>query len=430
MFSHKRRLFLLILLMVLLVACNDDREPARAVIDRPAQVVTDQAATAFALTNAPPTAGPSPTPSPTPTPYGTATPLPGYDPDLVLATVGGRDITVAYYQARVRYERWLPLEGLKRLLDKEGPSRLLDLTLSENSRTLSLFYTLSDPDSIGVQSMDAILTDQIILREAANRDLEIEQTVFDGRMAARIGTTLGEGGKRPDDWDETYQAFLERLELYTGMSEEQFLETVRALVYYEQLRVIIGDQAELPETTVTSVTVQDAFFDSRADALDVIERLQAGEALVDIARDYGKSPSNGETQREIQRDTEGLNEELINAVFEATPGMVIGPFPSSAGWYVANILDRKLDIPNPGDLQAVKDEYFRQWILAKMDDPEYTTLLEKENGLELYRDFIPLDPLPQDVSPMMRDEFVKLPENAYEEDDPTPTAIPLGNSPR
>ncbi|CAG0947737.1 hypothetical protein ANRL1_04486 [Anaerolineae bacterium] len=359
MFSHKRPLFLLTVLLflqALLVACKDDREPARAVIDRPAQVVTDQAATAFALTNAPPTAGPSPTPSPTPTPYGTATPLPGYDPDLVLATVGGRDITVAYYQARVRYERWLPLEGLKRLLDKEGPSRLLDLTLSENSRTLSLFYTLSDPDSIGVQSMDAILTDQIILREAANRDLEIEQTVFDGRMAARIGTTLGEGGKRPDDWDATYQAFLERLRLYTGMDEAQFLETVRALVYYEQLRVAIGDQAELPETTVTSVTVQDAFFDSRADALDVIERLQAGEALVDIARDYGKSPSNGETQREIQRDTEGLDEELINAVFDATPGMVIGPFPSSAGWYVANILDRKLDIPAPGDLQAVKDE--------------------------------------------------------------------------
>ncbi|CAG0947738.1 hypothetical protein ANRL1_04487 [Anaerolineae bacterium] len=65
-----------------------------------------------------------------------------------------------------------------------------------------------------------------------------------------------------------------------------------------------------------------------------------------------------------------------------------------------------------------------------MDDSEYTSLLEKENGLELYRDFIPLDPLPQDVSPMMRDEFVKLPENAYEADDPTPTAIPLGNSPR
>ncbi len=430
MFSHKRWLILLTLLLAMLAACKSNEDPKQAVIDRPAQIVTDQAATAFALTHAPPTAGPSPTPSPTPTPYGMATPLPDYDPEMVLATVGGYEVTAAYYQARVRYERWLPLEGLKRQLDIEGPSRLMNLTLSENSRTLSLFYTLSDPDSIGVQAMDAILTDQIILREAATRDLEIEQTVFDGRMAARIGTTLGEGGKRPDDWDETYQAFLERLELYTGMSEAQFLETVRALVYYEQLRVIMGEQAELPKTTLTSVTVQDAFFDSRADALDVIERLQAGDAFLAIAQDYGKSPSNGEVQREIKRDTEGLTEELINAIFEATPGTVIGPFPSAAGWYIANIVDRKLDIPNPGDLQAAKDEYFRQWILAKLDDPEYTSVPEQENGLELYRKFIPVDPLPQDVSPMMRDEFIKLPEDAYAADDPTPTAIPLGNSPR
>lgn len=433
MVSKKRSVFFALLILVLMAlfvaACGNDEEPRQAIIERENQPATDLAGTAVALTNAPPTAGPSPTPSPTSTPYGSATPYPDYESDMVVATVGGRDITLDYYQARVRLERWLPLEGLKRLLDKEGPSEILNLTLPQNSNTLSLFYTLSDPDSVGVQSMDAILTDQIVLREAATRDLELEQTVFDGRVAARIGVTLGSGGARPDNWDEAYAEFLDRLMLYTRMDEEQFLETMRAMVYYEQLKVIIGNQAELPETTITSITVQDIFLDSREDALAVIERLETGEDMFAIAQDYNKIPENGETQRDIQRDTEGLPEDFINAIFEAPPGTVIGPFPSEAGWYIANIMDRKLDIASPSDLEAVRDEYFRQWIIARLDDPEYTTVVQKDDQ-DLYRDFIPLDPLPQDVSPMMRDEFVVLPESAFDPDQPTPTAIPIGNSPR
>jgi parvulin-like peptidyl-prolyl isomerase len=420
MFSQRRYLSWLMLAglaLLMLAACRNNEEPRRAQVFRPAQAATDLAATSIALTNAPPTAGPSPTPTVTSTPYHTATPFPGAEPTLVVAQVGNREITLAEYQARVRYERWLPLEEF-------GPQRFWDLTKPENAQLLALFYTLSDPESMGVQSMNAILTDQIILREAARRDLELEQTIFDGRMAARLDLTLGPGGARPSNWDEVYQQFLQDLYLYTGMSEQQFVEVVTALAYYEQFKQIIGQEAPLPETTVTSVEVQDIFLDSREDALQVKDRLAQGELMVDIARSFGKVAESGQTQRSIERDTEGLPEDIIEAIFFATPGAVIGPYATNAGWYIANILDRSVDIASPGDLEATRNEYFRQWVIERLDDPEYT--VDYEN----WKDYIPLDPLPQDVSPYMRTEFFTLPPSPFEGDEPTPTPLPIGELPR
>ncbi len=415
---------LLLMLILLMAACREEKVTPIVQSDR--QQVENATATSYALTHAPPTAGPSPTPTITPTPYQTPTPFPDADPDMVVVTVGNSDITLAEFQARVRYERWLPFYAIVRNM-ADASYDLLDLSLPQNSETLALIYTVNgDPNSFAGQVLDVMITEQVILQEAAKMDLEMEQTIFDGRLAARIGITLGEGGARPDGWDAAYDQFLADMQLYSGMSEAQFLEHIRSLAYYQELSEIIGAQAELPRDEIISqATVQDIIMDSREDALAVIERLGEGEQLFALAREYGKLPTDGSTERDITRGTEGLPDDIKSAIFNAEQGEIIGPFPTSEGWYLARVVSFVVDIPQPADLQSIREEYYRQWILERMDDPDYTT--EYDNWLS----FVPKDPLPRDISPLLSDDNFVLPDSPFEDlDGPTPTPIPLGNSPR
>lgn len=412
------------IVLVALSACGGERPTP--IVYRPTVAVTETAAANQTLTHQPPTAGPSPTPTPTSTPYQTATPFPDADPLVVVAKVGNREVTLAEFQARVRYERWLPLQAIARRLDREGPSRILDLTLPENAQTRALFYTLGNVESMGVQTMNAILTEQVILREAALRDLELDQIFYDARVAARIGVELGAGGARPRNWDSAYASFIAEMQLYTGMSEQQFVEHMRALTYYDQLGQIIGALAPRPDArSVTAVSVQDLLLDSREAAVQVTSRLRDGESIIAIAVDYGLTSSTGQYQRTVKRSEEGLPEAIIESIFAAEEGDVIGPFATDSGWYVARIGGVELDIARPSDLEANRKEFLRLWIVERLEDPNYTT------NYENWHDFIPTDPLPRDVSPMMRDEFFKQPSDPFVGiGEPTPTPEPLGISPR
>ncbi|MCI0708921.1 MAG: peptidyl-prolyl cis-trans isomerase [Chloroflexi bacterium] len=416
---------LLLFAIFLMVACDSEQRPA-PIVNRPQQEATDQAYTAEALTNAPPTEGPGPTPTLTSTPFQMPTQFPDAEPGAVIAEVGNREITLEEYQARVRYERWLPFYSIARDIPELG-FKLLDLTRPENSQLQALLYTLnSDPVLFGEQVYNAMLTDQVILREAGRMDLELEQTIFDGRLAARIDVTLGEGGARPPEWDEAYNTFIGDMEQQTGMTEEQFLNHIRALAFYVQLSEIIGQEAEFENTDIiTAAQVQDVLLDSRDDAQAFIDRLESGQEFFAVARDFGFTPEGGEASREIARDTEGLPDGVKEAVFDAEEGDIIGPLPTAGGWYVGKVISFRLDLPQPADVEALRNEYFRNWIVERLDDPDYTTEFEG------WRDFIPAFPLPADVSPLLRTENFVIPDDPFvEEGEPTPTTEPLDNSPR
>lgn len=423
----KRGLALTLMLMILLllvVACGTDK--VTPIVSSERQQAQNQTETIVALTNAPPTSGPSPTATITATPYQTVTPYPDADPDMIVATIRNREITLAEFQARIRYERWLPFYALARNIP-DANFDLLDLNLPQNSDTLALLYTVNgDPNSFAGQVMNAYLTEQIVLEEASTLDLEVEQTIFDGRLAARIDVVLGTGGARPPEWGAAYDKFIADMQLYTGMTETQLLEHVRALAYYQQLREMIGAQAVLPgDEIISRATVQDIILDTRSDAVDVIERLEDGEQLFALATEYGKVPTEGSNQRVIDRGMEGLPDDIKLAIFDAEQGDIVGPFPTSEGWYLARIVSFALDIPQPGDLAAIRDEYYRQWIIERLDDPDYTE--EFDNWLP----FVPKDPLPEDVSPLLRSENFSIPDSPFEDlNGATPTPIPLGNSPR
>jgi len=376
------------------------------------------------------TPGPSLTPSVTSTPYHIPTNAPGFDGDEVIARVGSQEITLEQFQKNVRFERWYRLYQLEKLVEKNGIEQVLDLRKPENESLISLFGTLADSNSFGTQVERILIIDAITLQEARRRGLEVNPDQFEARLVQYLGMTIGTDGQLPREFDAAYEEFLREMEIYTGMTEEEFRRIVRARTLYAQLQFLIGQEPEAiasPDQTRIGKNVRDIMLSSEEQAQDVVARLEAGEALHDIAISLGLAVDSDDAERLLSSSDTSVPAAVKNAVFGAAPGTVVGPIELEQGWYVAVVGDEVFDVLAPGDIEKLRQQYFLNWVESQMDDPEY--VVEYDNWFE----HIPQEPLPRDVSPLFHDENIILPETTTDpfgiEDVPvvTPAATETGS---
>ena len=367
------------------------------------------AQTEIAMANPTATEGPAPTPLPTGTPYVIPTPLPEMDQDLVITRVGNEEITLGEYRKRVRMERFQPLWLLADRAERRGPKQVLDLTLQENVTTLSLFATLYTSRDFGREVQRIMIIDEIVLQEAARRRMDLDPYQYNNQLALFLGLTVGDQGELPDGWESRYEEFLQGLKTYADMSESEFERVVRARALYYQLQFLISQEPEaLPEDSesISGMEVQDILLETEADAEAVITRLQAGEKIADIAADYGFTAAENADARLMGIGDQSVAPEVVEAVFAADPYTVVGPIETEQGWYVAYVLGAQYEALSPTEIQNYRQRHFLDWVEGRMDDP---LLVEDfENWVE----FTPDEPLPMDVSPLLTDEYVTMPEQS------------------
>lgn len=405
--NHRPVLIGAVLLAVLgLAACGDSDNGSVDHVDISGNE-THAAQTLAARPTTTPTPGPSLTPTPTQAPFVIPTNAPDVDGDTVITRVGSQDITLEDFQKHVRFERWVRLYQLAQLVERQGTENILDLRRAENATVASLFATLADSNSFGVQVQRVMVIDAITLQEAARRKMSVDPYQFDAKMAQFMGLQVGENGALPPEFDAEYADFIAQLPIYTGLTEEEFRTIVRARTLYYQLKFLISQEPEaLPSSDEARVgmEVQDIVLETEPEAQDVIARLEAGEAMVDIAQSYGLTPTSADASRVVHWSDQNLTDDIRVALFEANPDTIIGPFPVSEGWYVARVINEVFDVLSPDDIQALRDQHFLDWVEAQLDDPEYV------HDFQNWEPYIPQEPLPQDVSPLLRDENVILPE--------------------
>ncbi len=401
---------LLAAFVVVVTACSSDKSSSTGgyVFVEEGADQSQATLTAIALAKTPATPSPTLTPTEAGTPYVIPTNTPDEDPDLVITRVGNTDVTLAEYQRRVRFDRYRLLYQIVKLVEKYGPGQILDLTRSDNNYVSGLFATLADSYSFGAQSQRLIVIDRIIEQEALRRGVEVSPEQFDAKLGEYLGLTVGEGGKLPPEADQRYQEFLQGLKTYANMSEEEFRRIVRARTLYSQLQLIISHEpGVIPQDKKARVgrDMQDIIVKTREEADTVVTRLQAGEAMSAISASMGYTPASGSSASRVLRwsDT-GVTDEVLNAVFGADEGAIVGPFEVGTGWYVGVVGQEVFDVLSPQDIDALRKEYFLNWIESRMDDPEYV------QDFDNWIDFTPQEPLPQDVSPLLRTENFILPD--------------------
>jgi len=355
---------------------------------------------------------PEPTlPTPTRTPVPTGEPFvlptldPALDPEMPITRVGSEIITLGEYQKQVRMERFVRLYSLALTVERHGPG-VLDLTNPANTYVSALFSTLAESYSFGRQVQRVMVVDALTLQEATRRGIEVDHTQFQARLAQYLNLQVGAGGALPDDFDAEYARFIEALTRYSGMSEEEFRRVVRARVLYTQLKAAIlqSPEAKPPagEGTV-GVEVEDMTVPDRAQAEQIAGRLRSGESLRDIMTALGFQAASASTSRVLRFSDESLGEDVMAAVRRAAENEVVGPLPTPGGWYVARVVRPVMDTLSPADLDAWREQYFLDWMERLMDDPAWVE--DYDNWIA----YTPQEPLPRDVSPLLRDEYVILP---------------------
>ncbi len=402
-------LVMLLCLIVLLAACSssDDSGGGFIHIDEGA-VETQDAQTVVALANPSATPGPSPTPSATPEPYLIPTNAPDANPDTVITRVGTEEITLAEFQKQVRFERWFRLYQLVKLVEKHGADKILDLRKAENQWVSSLFATLADSNGFGEQVQRIMVIDAITLQEAIRRGVEVDPYQFDARVAQFLVLQVGEGGALPPEFESEYAEFIRQLKIYTGMTEEDFRRVVRARTLYSQLKFLISNEpgaTAAAQEAAMGLQVQDLIIATEDEADAIIGRLEAGETVRDIAASLDMTPQSDAEWRIVSPNDESLPEDVRTAIFSAQPGDIVGPIETSRGWYVAIIGTMVRGNLSVEELDSVRERYFLNWVESKMDDPEYV------EDFRNWAAYIPQEPLPQDVSPLLRDENVIMPES-------------------
>lgn len=352
------------------------------------------------------TPGPSPTPTVTSTPYSIPTNAPDFDGSTVIARVGSQEITLEQFQKQVRFERWYRLYQLAKIVEREGVEQVLDLRKPENASLISLFGTLADSNSFGIQVERIMIIDAIVLDEARRRGLEVNPAQFESRLGQYLSMTVGADGKLPPEFDAAYEEFVRQMKIYTGVTEEEFRRIVRARTLYSQLEFLMGQQPEAVAAQEARIgkNVRDIIVSSEEQAQDVIARLEAGEAMRDIATSLGFTADSEDSERLLRWSDTTAPTAVKEAVFNAAPDTVVGPIPTEQGWYVAVVGDEVFDVPLPSELEEMRKQYYLDWVESRMDDPEY--VVEYDNWF----DHIPQEPLPRDVSPLFHDENIILPE--------------------
>ncbi|MBN2305560.1 MAG: peptidyl-prolyl cis-trans isomerase [Anaerolineae bacterium] len=358
--------------------------------------------------------------APASTPYAIPTDSPDLPPgDTVVTRVGNEDITLDALRQRVRFERWRYLYRIARLAEKYGTDQILDLSIPENAFVASTFETLADSYSFGGQVHRLMVLDAIVFQEALRRDIEVDPLQFNAQLAQYLDLTVGDGGSLPPEFEDVYAAYLEQMEIYSGMNEEQFRRLIRARTLYAQLQFLISNEPEaVPASSMgrVGVQVQDIVMSTEAQAQDVAARLARGEVLRDIAMSYGLSPTGEGTWRIFRWSDSNLTADVIEAVGYASPGDIVGPISIPQGWYVALVGEEVFDILSPTDVDALREQHFLNWIEGLMDDPAYM------EDFENWERHIPQEPLPRDVSPLLVEENFVFPPTATPTLAPAPTA--------
>lgn len=357
----------------------------------------------------------TPAPGPSPTPYQRPTDPPELAGDTVITRVGNETITLDEFRQRVRFERWHPLRALARQAGQRGPERVLDLTRPENATTAALFATLADSASFGRQVRRIMVVESVARQEAARRQLELDPFQFDAKLAQYMGLLPGDDGQLPPDFDAQVRQFLAELNAYTGMSEEDLRRIARAQTAYAQLQFLISqDPAAIPDASQpqAGIEVRDAVLNSEARASEVADRLRAGESLSAIMASLGVEAASEATSRLVRRSDPALPPAVLDAIFGAQPGDVIGPLATGQGWYVARVAGERFEMLSPREIEALRRQYFLDWLAARTDDPTYT--IDYGNWLGA----IPQDPLPRDVSPLLTEAHITR----------APTATPVADS--
>ncbi len=202
---------------------------------------------------------------------------------------------------------------------------------------------------------------------------------------------------------------------YLRPDTERFPEEIIQAIFVSETGDILGPFAYEGASLLMQVTdLRDEAFALRArhitarsheEAAAILTRLLAGEEFTPLAREHSLDPSaRGQDGDTLAHFTQGAKSGSIlpgelplaveEVIFSAEPGDLVGPIETEWGHFIFRIEERSTRFLNPLEVDEMLDLQVRRWF---QEEPIH----QLDDRSDLWQAYIPLQPLPSDVSSIL-----------------------------
>lgn len=237
--------------------------------------------------------------------------------------------------------------------------------------------------SFAAQVQASLLTGMIeseIVRQGAE-DLGIEVT--DADVEARIEELVEELGGQ-----EAFDGVVEQ----AGLSEDDVVEQIRELVYRERLQDRLFEDVQVTDDDVEEyyeanrearyerAAARHILVETEDEALDAIERLEAGTDFAEVAQDVSLDPGSAEQGGSLGEFGRGqMVGPFDEAVFTSEVGEIVGPVETDFGFHVIEVTERVSESYEDvaDDIreelnQERRGRVIQEWIAERMNEADVT----------------------------------------------------------
>ena len=280
-------------------------------------------------------------------------------PNSAVATVGSEPITASEYRDFLAFRRY---ELQQELAALDADETVEDYDMRANDLRAQLGGVVFN----GVSHM----AHAVLIRDAwAAEGREVDQDDLRAQLVALAGVAP----EREDAKAAALEAIQEATRLDAATIEQFAAESLRR----QRLSDELFAQTDPMPAHVKAVEIVLA---REEDAPDVIQRIEDGEAMEDVAREVSVDSVSRTAGGVVDWTPSGIRPGAWDAVaFTAPIGELVGPFEGNLGWYVLRVTDRVDELPLSAEhARTLRARKLDAWLAERTDEQPIEYLLTTE----------------------------------------------------
>jgi parvulin-like peptidyl-prolyl isomerase len=188
-----------------------------------------------------------------------------------------------------------------------------------------------------------------------------------------------------DAYQKYYISYIRQITQKTGMSEQEYRDRVRMVLFIEKVRNAVMDEVPSTETQVHLAWIQ---LDDQTSAQAAYDRLVSGEDWNELAKAVSIDAETKDTGGDLGWISRGtLSDQMEDLAFTLNVGELTTPVPNGDGtWILLKVLERADRPIDAEQYQASQRDYYNKWL----GDIKENTELVVVKGIP--SDLIPSEP--------------------------------------